>query len=275
MEEFADRFVSSSRYSHRRHRGTSLPLHRRCRATPRTAFRRPPRAFVIRRYEPHSSAWPAEAKPATDILLNARPILAQPRPARVSMSRSMRRSSMSLSRLSAGRAHADRRPAHPHLAGTAGPLPAESGADLAGAVLGLALVAGWVLWQEHREEQLLSRLEIRLTPRPAALPGRSAAACATGQPHGQEAAESVMEVAAYSPGSRTNLARRAYDAPPTKGPAICNRARAGSPACRRRCCVADIAPRLWSFTPSGCKGISLTDATARYQSSPRPLILYK
>ena len=31
-----------------------------------------------------------------------------------------------------------------------------------GAVLGLALVAGWVLWQEHRE-QLLSRLEIRLT----------------------------------------------------------------------------------------------------------------
>lgn len=86
-----------------------------------------------------------------------------------------------------------------------------------GAVLGLALVAGWVLWQEHREEQLLARIEIQLTHDPRR--------CAGGQPlhvrlhnHTDKKLQSLhWEVAAYAPGSRTNLARRAYDAPDYQG----------------------------------------------------------
>src|SRR5690606_8651357 len=40
-----------------------------------------------------------------------------------------------------------------------------------GAALGLVLIAGWVLWQEHREEQLLAQLELRLVYAPERCPG--------------------------------------------------------------------------------------------------------
>ena len=87
-----------------------------------------------------------------------------------------------------------------------------------GAVLGLVLVAGWVLWQEHREEQLLARIEIQLSHDPQR--------CSGAQPlhvslhnHTDKALRSLQwEVAAYSPGSRTNLARSAFDAPTYQGP---------------------------------------------------------
>ena len=85
-------------------------------------------------------------------------------------------------------------------------------------MLGLALVAGWVLWQEHREEQLLSRLEIRLTHDPQRCPGAQPLHVQLVNHTDRKLQSLQWEVAAYSPGSRTNLARRAYDAPAYQGP---------------------------------------------------------
>ncbi len=87
-----------------------------------------------------------------------------------------------------------------------------------GAVLGLALVAGWVLWQEHREERLLSRLEIRLTHDPQRCPGAQPLHVQLVNHTDRKLQSLQWEVAAYSPGSRTNLARHAYDAPAYQGP---------------------------------------------------------
>ncbi|HAR04438.1 MAG TPA: multidrug transporter, partial [Pseudomonas sp.] len=71
-----------------------------------------------------------------------------------------------------------------------------------GAVLGLALVAGWVLWQEHREEQLLSRLEIRLTHGPQRCPGAQPLHVQLVNHTDRKLQSLQWEVAAYSPGSR-------------------------------------------------------------------------
>ncbi|KJH80276.1 MULTISPECIES: hypothetical protein [Pseudomonadaceae] len=87
-----------------------------------------------------------------------------------------------------------------------------------GALLGLGLVAAWVVWQERREEHLLAQLELRLTYDPAA--------CPPGQPlrvtldnHSSSPLQSLRwEVAAYSPGSSLNLVTSDYDAPRYRGP---------------------------------------------------------
>jgi hypothetical protein len=87
-----------------------------------------------------------------------------------------------------------------------------------GAVLGLGVVAAWVIWQEQRDEHLLAQLELRLTYAPDV--------CSAAQPlrvtldnHSPAPLQSLRwEVAAYSPGSSLNLVTSNYDAPQYRGP---------------------------------------------------------
>ncbi|MCP9340645.1 multidrug transporter [Stutzerimonas xanthomarina] len=87
-----------------------------------------------------------------------------------------------------------------------------------GALLGLGVVAAWVIWQEQREEHLLGQLELRMSYAPTG--------CPAGQPlriildnHSAKPMRSLSwEVAAYSPGSNLNLVTSNYDAPQYRGP---------------------------------------------------------
>ena len=86
------------------------------------------------------------------------------------------------------------------------------------ALVGLGLVASWVLWQESRENHDLARLELRLhyngnecpADRPLALNLRN----------GSDAAlqELRWQIAAYRPGDAINLAQRLYETPRYSGP---------------------------------------------------------
>lgn len=87
-----------------------------------------------------------------------------------------------------------------------------------GAVLGLGLVAAWVLWQEHREQRLLAQLELRLSYAPAH--------CPASQPlrvqlhnHSPQPLQSLQwETAAYAPGAQINLVETRHDSPHYEGP---------------------------------------------------------
>lgn len=87
------------------------------------------------------------------------------------------------------------------------------------AVLGIALVAAWVLWEDHREAGRLARLEIRLTAVP---PPR----CPADRPllmrvrNGSDEPLLALDwrVAAYRPGGDLDLAETPYDAPRYLGP---------------------------------------------------------
>ncbi|EXF44813.1 drug/metabolite transporter (DMT) superfamily permease [Pseudomonas sp. BAY1663] len=87
-----------------------------------------------------------------------------------------------------------------------------------GAALGLVLIAGWVLWQEHREEQLLAQLELRLVYAPERCPGAQPLYTSLHNHSDKPLQELRWEVAAYAPGSRTNLARATFEAPTYQGP---------------------------------------------------------
>jgi hypothetical protein len=87
-----------------------------------------------------------------------------------------------------------------------------------GALLGLGLVAAWVIWQEQREEQLLAQLELRLTYAPGNCPAAQPLHI-TLDNHSSHALQSLRwEVAAYSPGSSLNLVSSNYDPPHYRGP---------------------------------------------------------
>ncbi|MCQ4318451.1 multidrug transporter [Stutzerimonas zhaodongensis] len=87
-----------------------------------------------------------------------------------------------------------------------------------GALLGLGLVAAWVIWQEQRGEQLLAQLELRMAYAPSD--------CPAGHPlhitlenHSTKPLRSLRwEVAAYSSGSNLNLVTSNYDSPQYRGP---------------------------------------------------------
>lgn len=87
-----------------------------------------------------------------------------------------------------------------------------------GAALGLGLVAGWVLWQEQREQSLLAQLELRLSHAPEH--------CPASQPlrvllrnHSPQPLQSLQwEIAAYAPGAPINLVENRYDSPRYDGP---------------------------------------------------------
>ncbi|MGE8497881.1 MAG: multidrug transporter [Pseudomonas sp.] len=86
------------------------------------------------------------------------------------------------------------------------------------ALVGLGLVASWVLWQEARENRHLAHLELRLSHDPQRCPAdRPLAVDLT---NGSQAAllELRWQVAAYRPGDSANLAERLYESPRYSGP---------------------------------------------------------
>lgn len=86
------------------------------------------------------------------------------------------------------------------------------------ALLGLGLVAGWVLWQEQRERMLLGRLELRLDYAPEHCPATQPLRISMRNDSGHALQSLRWDVAAYAPGSRTNLVQSTYDAPVYQGP---------------------------------------------------------
>jgi hypothetical protein len=86
------------------------------------------------------------------------------------------------------------------------------------AVIGLALVAAWVLWQEGREQRDLSHLQIRIDHDPQRCPADRPLALTLR--NGSEAAlqELRWQIAAYRPGENINLAERLYESPRYRGP---------------------------------------------------------
>ncbi len=86
------------------------------------------------------------------------------------------------------------------------------------ALVGLGLVASWVLWQESRDNRDLARLELRLDYAPDRCPADRPLALAL--KNGSDAAllELQWQIAAYRPGDSVNLAERLYEAPRYSGP---------------------------------------------------------
>ncbi len=87
-----------------------------------------------------------------------------------------------------------------------------------GALLMLGLVAGWVLWQEHRERQLLGRLELHLSYAPGPCPAAQPLRVTLRNNSGRALRGLRWDVTAHVPGTRTNLVQNAYDAPIYQGP---------------------------------------------------------
>ena len=88
----------------------------------------------------------------------------------------------------------------------------------AAALLGLGLVACWVLWQESRDARDLAHLELRIHYAPQQCPGDRPLAVEL--KNGSDAAlqELHWEVSAYRSGTSTNLAQRLYESPRYDGP---------------------------------------------------------
>jgi hypothetical protein len=86
------------------------------------------------------------------------------------------------------------------------------------ALVGLGLVASWVLWQESRENRHLAHLELRLDYAPERCPADRP--LALNLKNGSEAAllELHWQIAAYRPGDSVNLAERLYETPHYSGP---------------------------------------------------------
>lgn len=89
-----------------------------------------------------------------------------------------------------------------------------------GALLGLGLVAAWVLWQEQREAHLLSHIELQMA--------YSSDACPTARPlhvivtnHSPRPLKDLRwEVTAHSPGSRLNVISSGYEQGHYQGPPV-------------------------------------------------------
>src|SRR5690606_42046646 len=87
-----------------------------------------------------------------------------------------------------------------------------------GALLGLGLVALWVIWQEQHEARLLGQLELNLVYAPDACPAARPLQV-TLDNHSPEPLRSLRwNVAARSPGSSLNLVASNYDASQYSGP---------------------------------------------------------
>jgi hypothetical protein len=86
------------------------------------------------------------------------------------------------------------------------------------ALIGLGLVASWVLWQESRENRHLAHLELRLNYAPDSCPADRPLALKL--KNGSQAAllELQWQITAYRPGDSVNLAERLYEAPRYSGP---------------------------------------------------------
>lgn len=86
------------------------------------------------------------------------------------------------------------------------------------ALLGLALVASWVLWQDSRETRRLAHLELRLNYAPQRCPADRPLALDLKNGSSAALLELHWQITAYRPGDSLNLAERLYDSPHYSGP---------------------------------------------------------
>ncbi|WP_372877047.1 multidrug transporter [Pseudomonas sp.] len=86
------------------------------------------------------------------------------------------------------------------------------------ALIGLGLVASWVLWQESRETRHLAHLQLRLDYDPQNCPANRPLAVELKNGSSAALLELRWQIAAYRPGDTTNLAERLYESPRYSGP---------------------------------------------------------
>lgn len=86
------------------------------------------------------------------------------------------------------------------------------------ALVGLGLVASWVLWQESRENRHLAHLELRLNYAPQNCPADRPLSVELKNGSSAALLELHWQVAAYRPGDTINLAERLYESPRYSGP---------------------------------------------------------
>jgi len=86
------------------------------------------------------------------------------------------------------------------------------------AMLGLGLVALWVVWQDNREARQLARLELRLTYAPNDCPVDRPLRVQMNNGNDVPLLELRWRIAAYAPGDTVNLAENTYAAPRYRGP---------------------------------------------------------
>ncbi|MDX1722836.1 MAG: multidrug transporter [Pseudomonas sp.] len=86
------------------------------------------------------------------------------------------------------------------------------------ALIGLGLVASWVLWQESRETRHLAHLQLRLVYDPQGCPANRPLALTLKNGSSAALLELRWQIAAYRPGDSANLAERLYESPRYSGP---------------------------------------------------------
>ncbi len=86
------------------------------------------------------------------------------------------------------------------------------------ALIGLGLVASWVLWQESRETRHLAHLQLRLAYDPQNCPANRPLALTLQNGSSAALLELRWQIAAYRPGDSVNLAERLYESPRYSGP---------------------------------------------------------
>jgi hypothetical protein len=86
------------------------------------------------------------------------------------------------------------------------------------ALVGLGLVASWVLWQEGRDTHDLARLELRLDYAPDSCPADRPLALTLKNRSDAALLELQWQIAAYRPGDSVNLAERLFETPRYSGP---------------------------------------------------------
>ena len=86
------------------------------------------------------------------------------------------------------------------------------------ALIGLGLVASWVLWQESRETRHLAHLQLRLVYDSQNCPANRPLALTLKNGSSAALLELRWQIAAYRPGDSVNLAERLYESPRYSGP---------------------------------------------------------
>ncbi|MDM8347340.1 multidrug transporter [Pseudomonas sp. sp1636] len=86
------------------------------------------------------------------------------------------------------------------------------------ALIGLGLVASWVLWQESRETRHLAHLQLRLAYDAQNCPANRPLALQLKNGSSAALLELRWQIAAYRPGDSINLAERLYESPRYRGP---------------------------------------------------------
>ena len=86
------------------------------------------------------------------------------------------------------------------------------------ALVGLAIVAACVAWQDSREADQLARLDLRIVYDPAQCPADRPLQLTLTNSNDVPLSELSWRIAAYAPGDTVNLADNQYTAPHYRGP---------------------------------------------------------